>query len=186
MLHDKGFPVPEPMDVSRHGILMSYIKGFPLCKAVKIKKPAILCNKALSLLVKLARYGLIHCDFNEFNLMVTEKYDFFLIDFPQMISVNHKNAADFFERDVKCVAKFFGNKHDFEVDEKDLPVLDDAFLKNEIVEHLDLVVEASGYYGTNEQIHTDDLELLHSFFESTITLQMDTKDGDDIADGGLL
>jgi RIO kinase 2 len=36
----------------------------------------------MDLLVKFAEFGLIHCDFNEFNLMINEDYDLFVIDFP--------------------------------------------------------------------------------------------------------
>jgi hypothetical protein len=33
-----------------------------------------------------------------------------LIDFPQMVSMRHHNAAEMFERDVNCVVKFFAMK----------------------------------------------------------------------------
>jgi hypothetical protein len=38
----------------------------------------------VELIVRLARRGLIHCDFNEFNLMITEEGQVTLIDFPQV------------------------------------------------------------------------------------------------------
>lgn len=38
----------------------------------------------IELICKLASYGLIHCDFNEFNLMVDEEENVTLIDFPQV------------------------------------------------------------------------------------------------------
>ena len=170
ILKDKEFPVPTPIDVCRHGILMSYIDGFPLYHAKKIKKPAILCNKSLNLIVKLAQYGLIHCDFNEFNLMVNDNYDLFVIDFPQMISINHKQGIEYFNRDVKCIINFFKNKHNFEIATNEIPIIDDSFLNNDIIDHLDNVIEASGYYGKNEQIHQDDFQTLHTFFASTIDI----------------
>eukprot|EP01043_Picozoa_sp_COSAG02_P024265 COSAG02_NODE_1322_length_13259_cov_71.269985_2_plen_39_part_00 len=36
--------------------------------------------------------GLIHSDFNEFNLMVDEEQTVTVIDFPQMVSISHRNA----------------------------------------------------------------------------------------------
>ena len=33
-----------------------------------------------------------------------------LIDFPQMVSTAHANAADLYERDVACVERFFAKK----------------------------------------------------------------------------
>ena len=46
----------------------------------------------MNLIVRLARAGLIHGDFNEFNLLVTENNEPILIDFPQMVSTSHRNA----------------------------------------------------------------------------------------------
>ena len=33
-LHENGFPVPQPMDVSRHCLVMKRIKGYPLYAAL--------------------------------------------------------------------------------------------------------------------------------------------------------
>ena len=46
----------------------------------------------MQLIVKLGRHGLIHGDFNEFNLMVDDEGHLTMIDFPQMISIDHPNA----------------------------------------------------------------------------------------------
>ena len=49
----------------------------------------------MDLIVRLAQHGLIHADFNEFNILIEErdgKAKPILIDFPQMISTNHPNA----------------------------------------------------------------------------------------------
>ena len=55
----------------------------------------------MALIVRLARHGLIHGDLNEFNLLITEDGEITLIDFPQMVSTNHKNAEYYFDRDVQ-------------------------------------------------------------------------------------
>lgn len=46
----------------------------------------------MNLLLKLANYGVIHSDFNEFNIMIDENEKPVLIDFPQMISTSHTEA----------------------------------------------------------------------------------------------
>ena len=47
----------------------------------------------IKMIVDLARHGLIHGDFNEFNLIFDEATrSFTLIDFPQMVSTSHENA----------------------------------------------------------------------------------------------
>ena len=46
----------------------------------------------MDLIVRLASYGLIHGDFNEFNILLKDDGDPVLIDFPQMVSISHPNA----------------------------------------------------------------------------------------------
>lgn len=46
----------------------------------------------MNLIVRLAKHGLIHGDFNEFNILVKDNGDPILIDFPQMVSISHPNA----------------------------------------------------------------------------------------------
>lgn len=46
----------------------------------------------MELIVKLANHGLIHGDFNEFNLILDKHDHITMIDFPQMVSTSHPNA----------------------------------------------------------------------------------------------
>jgi len=59
---------------------------------MELANPGKVYSALMHLIVKLCRYGLIHCDFNEFNLMITDEEEVILIDFPQMISTSHPNA----------------------------------------------------------------------------------------------
>lgn len=74
--------------------------------------PHLLFAELMALLVRLAHHGLLHCDFNEFNIMILEDPagyeeddeaeaeaggwrkggEAVVIDFPQMVSVRHENA----------------------------------------------------------------------------------------------
>ena len=47
----------------------------------------------MDLLVRLASHGLLHCDFNEFNIIINDEDKPTLIDFPQMVSTSHPDAA---------------------------------------------------------------------------------------------
>ena len=61
--------------------------------------------------VRLAEHGLIHGDFNEFNILVDDEgVNITVIDFPQMISTSHENAAELFARDIQCLNDFFQKK----------------------------------------------------------------------------
>ena len=47
----------------------------------------------MDMIVRFARVGLIHGDFNEFNILIRrESGDPVVIDFPQMVSTSHKDA----------------------------------------------------------------------------------------------
>ncbi len=54
--------------------------------------PAAVYNECMELIVKLGNHGVIHGDFNEFNLMVDSEDRITMIDFPQMVSTSHPNA----------------------------------------------------------------------------------------------
>ena len=175
ILHQHGFPVPTPIDQSRHTLVMSFEDAYPLRQITSLPQSQIpkLYSALMQLIVRLARAGLIHGDFNEFNLLVREVADEsedereepptpapqpqpvqeseqtehviesgrgfervvvepedsgdaqsdvsdeaitfddgvqvepVLIDFPQMVSVDHPNAEYYFVRDVDCVRRFF-------------------------------------------------------------------------------
>lgn len=50
-------------------------------------------------IILIIKHGLIHSDFNEFNLMLTADMKLIVIDFPQMVSTSHENASYYFDRD---------------------------------------------------------------------------------------
>ena len=58
----------------------------------ELANPGAVYNDLMNLIVKLANHGLIHGDFNEFNLMIDDNDQVTLIDFPQMVSTSHSNA----------------------------------------------------------------------------------------------
>ncbi|EFW98716.1 serine/threonine-protein kinase rio2 [Grosmannia clavigera kw1407] len=140
-LREQGFIVPEPIAQSRHTIVMSFIDdALPLRQVSSVPDPAGLYAELIGLILRLASHGLIHGDFNEFNILIQEQKvekDVaggesggsngtddeevilvpVLIDFPQMLSMEHKNAEMYFDRDVACVKRFFERRFHFRHDE---------------------------------------------------------------------
>lgn len=57
-----------------------------------MEDPGALYSELMDLIVKLANHGLIHGDFNEFNVMMDDEDHATIIDFPQMVSTSHLNA----------------------------------------------------------------------------------------------
>ncbi|KAI8065724.1 RIO1 family-domain-containing protein [Gongronella butleri] len=140
VLHENGFPVPEPIDYSRHCVVMELIDAFPLRQIDEVADPGKLYNELMSLIVKLAQYGLIHGDFNEFNILIKSNGDPILIDFPQMVSIDHINAEYYFNRDVECIRTFFRRR--FAYESKLFPRLQKD-INREF--NLDVQVAASGF-----------------------------------------
>ncbi|KAI8921105.1 RIO1 family-domain-containing protein [Powellomyces hirtus] len=114
VLHENGYPVPEPVDQNRHTIVMGLIDAFPLCQISEVAHPGKLYSELMDLIVRLACAGLIHGDFNEFNIMINDKGEPILIDFPQMVSTSHRNAEMYFNRDVDCIRAFFKKRFHYE------------------------------------------------------------------------
>lgn len=80
-LYSRKFPVPQPIDVCRHTVVMSLIDGVTLHHINYLNDPSKLYNKLMNIIVRLGNYGLIHGDFNEFNIMLTKVILFFFFFF---------------------------------------------------------------------------------------------------------
>lgn len=168
-LRENGFAVPEPIAQNRHTVVMSLVDAFPLRQISEVPNPALLFAELIDMILRLARFGLIHCDFNEFNILIKEEEGEdvkgkaaesqtdnnnirlvpVLIDFPQMVSIDHENAEMYFDRDVNCVKRFFERRFHFVSDEPG-PFFSDVkkqLRKNgtERGKRLDVEVEASGF-----------------------------------------
>lgn len=175
-LRESGYPVPEPIAQNRHTIVMSLIDAFPLRQISYVPDPASLYAELIELIVRLVKIGLIHGDFNEFNILIKEekivdettqteaktkgkgrardeeedegpvKLIPVVIDFPQMVSVDHANAEMYFDRDVNCIKRYFQRKFGFVSDEAG-PFFSDVkkLVGRDNNTRLDVQVEASGF-----------------------------------------
>lgn len=136
---------------------MSLIDAFPMRQIASVPDPASLYAELIDMIMRLAQYGLIHGDFNEFNILIKEETRTengtdtltltpILIDFPQMVSVDHENAEYYFDRDVNCIKRFFERRFHFTSDSKG-PHFKDArkLIGKDGAKRLDVAVSASGF-----------------------------------------
>ncbi|CDR97406.1 RIO1 family protein, putative [Babesia bigemina] len=115
-LWEENFPVPQPLDINRHVIAMKFVDGVPLSQVREMAEPKRVLHMLMKLIVRLARVGIIHGDFNGFNLMISEDgKQVTVIDFPQVVSVTHEDAEFYFDRDVECVREMFRKKFKMDV-----------------------------------------------------------------------
>ncbi|KAK0715737.1 RIO1 family-domain-containing protein [Lasiosphaeris hirsuta] len=158
-LEAECFPVPHPIANSRHTIVMALVDAPPLRQVSAVPDPAALYAELIGLILRLAQHGLIHGDFNEFNVLIKESRATdpetgeevvtmtpVLIDFPQMVSMDHLNAEMYFDRDVHCVKHFFERRFHF-VPMRPGPFFKDArkTVGRDGARRLDAAVEASGF-----------------------------------------
>ncbi|XP_031632714.1 serine/threonine-protein kinase rio2 [Contarinia nasturtii] len=138
-LYERGFPVPKPIDFNRHCVIMELVNGYTLTQIHEVEDVEALYNDLMNLIVSLGNAGVIHGDFNEFNIMVTDDAKPILIDFPQMVSTSHANAQMFFERDVNGVREYFRRRFGYEC--AGYPTFDEL----ERDDNLDIEVACSGF-----------------------------------------
>ena len=181
-LRENGFRVPEPIAQNRHTVVMELVEGFPLRQVNHVPDPAGLYAELIAIVMRLAAFGLIHGDFNEFNVLIREDEIIrkageeqsttneeeaikgpkhirlgspskpsitltpVIIDFPQMVSIDHPNAQMYFDRDINCVKRFFERRFNFTSDEPG-PIFQDAreLARSKRGKRLDVEVEASGF-----------------------------------------
>lgn len=148
-LYVHGFPTPIPLEQNRHIVAMSRVKGFPMAqiRSGKLDYADAIFQRCLSILRRLAEHGLIHCDFNEFNLMIDEEDggNITLIDFPQMVSTGHYNASELLQRDINGLIKFFAMKMKYVPPDDALFSLEELLLNSTDAVRIDEEVRASGF-----------------------------------------
>jgi RIO kinase 2 len=73
-LYEVGYSTPQPIGHNRHIVAMGLVRGMPLYQIhvnrVSAEQAESIFHQSISLASRLAAHGLVHCDLNEFNLMV--------------------------------------------------------------------------------------------------------------------
>jgi len=73
-LHGAQYPTPTPLAQDRHIVAMSLVRGVPLYQIhsnrVSSEQAESIFQQSVEISSRLVRQGLVHCDLNEFNLIV--------------------------------------------------------------------------------------------------------------------
>ncbi|GMM30757.1 protein kinase [Martiniozyma asiatica (nom. inval.)] len=199
ILYHAGFDVPIPYDCSRHLVLMERIDGFPMRQLREHFNYKGLYSELMMFAVKLANSGLIHCDFNEYNIMIKEEgtYNretekgFVVIDFPQCISIEHPDAVYYFKRDINCIRRFFKRRFNYSPKNDTMMLDTDGYgegykyaypiftrdVKRE--NDLDVKVKASGY---KKKLDARDRDVQNAFGSTAVELDNSEWNSDDEED----
>jgi RIO kinase 2 len=172
-LYNSGFSVPIPYEHNRHAILMDYIPSYQLSRIEDLGEKEKAFNELVSTLVKLATKGLIHGDFNEFNILVHMKTQkIYFIDFPQMISLEHEDAKKYFNRDIGCVNKFFFKKFGVKFD-NNIVNFDDIVRED----YLDITLKAYGFTNVMKRLKNENV--IHEKKERDIKFEKEDNENEE-------
>ncbi len=115
LMHEAGVQTPNPIYQNRHTIIMQYIKGIELSEILVIENAEIFLMEILDNLKKAYEAGVIHSDISEYNILIDDNTEVWIIDWPQYITSDHPNADETLERDVKNITYFFERKHNVDM-----------------------------------------------------------------------
>jgi RIO kinase 2 len=108
--------VPNPIQQNRHIVVMQMFYGDQLSTFDSLGEPETVLVAIIENIKKAYQIGIIHADLSEFNVLIGDKNEISIIDWPQFIKLNHPNAEEFLERDVKNILVFFDRKFNVKKD----------------------------------------------------------------------
>jgi RIO kinase 2 len=111
LMYDAGVSVPKPIHQNRHVIIMEFIKGGQLSDIISLEEPEEFLMGILDNMRIVFKAGVIHTDLSEYNIMIDEDGKDWIIDWPQYILTDHRNAEEILARDIGNVAYYFMRKH---------------------------------------------------------------------------
>jgi len=113
VMHKAGIKVPEPISFSKNILIMEYLdhRGYPapMLKDVKIDQEDMeyVSDQILGYMKTLYNeVEMVHGDLSEFNVLISKGYPY-LIDVSQSVFLDHPEAIDLLERDVKNFVRYF-------------------------------------------------------------------------------
>ncbi len=106
-----GVRVPKPIAYKNNVLVMEFLgvddTPYPMLKFYEPENPRKIFEKVVEYMAKLYRCNLVHGDLSEYNILIDENEEPILIDFSQAVPLDHPNAMEFLERDVRNICRYF-------------------------------------------------------------------------------
>ncbi len=115
-MYDAGVSVPKPIAVLNNVLVMEFMGKngvrYPLLKEIwqELSKEELkhIFVQVIDNMEKIVcKAGLVHADLSEFNIMVRDDLSIVIIDVSQAVSLEHPNAPEFLDRDIRNIYRFF-------------------------------------------------------------------------------
>ncbi len=111
-----GLPVPKPLSLRYHLLVMERIDGVVLRYVDEAGDPQVLIQQILDAIRRCyVEARLVHADLNEFNVMVSRQ-GIFILDWPQAVDAGNPAAAAYMERDLDNMIRFFRKRFNLVLD----------------------------------------------------------------------
>ncbi|NJE04518.1 serine/threonine-protein kinase RIO2 [Thermococcus sp. MV11] len=102
--------VPRPIAWNRHVVVMEFVEGTELAELrdtdLSREEAGEILEKALEEYLKIVRFGIVHSDMSEFNIVLTEG-GILIIDWAQYITTAHPESYELLKRDVTVLLNAF-------------------------------------------------------------------------------
>lgn len=119
-LERKGLNVPVCLGRAYHVLVMEMKLGIPLYKVKKLNDADMILKKILVSVREVYLIGrMVNCDLSEFNVLITPEHEIVLIDWPQALSADAKDAVGFLKRDLHYIAEYFSKRFGVGIDEEE-------------------------------------------------------------------
>ena len=116
-LNSTKMNIATPYFRSMHSIVMNRINGVRLIEIRNLEDPREIFYKVFKQIKIAYKENIINGDLSEYNILLDDNNDIFLIDWPQAVTLEHPNAEFLIRRDIHNVIRYFTRKYDLNIDE---------------------------------------------------------------------
>jgi RIO kinase 2 len=116
-LNSTKMNIATPYFRSMHSIVMNRINGVRLIEIRNLEDPREIFYKVFKQIKIAYKENLINGDLSEYNILLDDNNDIFIIDWPQAVTLEHPNAEFLIRRDIHNVIRYFTRKYDLNIDE---------------------------------------------------------------------
>lgn len=116
-LNSTKMNIATPYFRSMHSIVMNRINGVRLIEIRNLQDPLEIFYKVFKQIKIAYKENIINGDLSEYNILLDDNNDIFIIDWPQAVTLEHPNAEFLIRRDIHNVIRYFTRKYDLNIDE---------------------------------------------------------------------
>ncbi len=106
--------VPRPIAWNRHVVVMEFINGTELAdlrdRDLTREEADEILSKVLDEYLKIVRFGIVHSDMSEFNVVLTDEGEVLIIDWAQYVTTDKPESHELLRRDLTVLLNAFRRK----------------------------------------------------------------------------